>query len=360
MQSGGAERIAASLSNHWVESGMNVMLVPTYSGRGGCYYPLDQRVNLSFLADQVPYGNTKGIGKFLRLIGLLRMVKSYQPDVIVSFLTHVNITAVAVSKVCNVPVVVSERIYPEHTDIGIVAKTLRKVLYPYADKVVVQSQKSLNWFQTVCSKANCVIIHNHVEYPLKMVSPNIPLEHVNTNKNIILAVGRLEYQKGFDTLLDSFSNVHRKYNDWDLVIVGKGGHDDYLRNYAEKLNLGSRVHFLGRVGNIGDWYQRAEIFVMSSRYEGFPNALLEAMSYGNAVISFDCDTGPREIIENNENGLLVPLDEGVNGLTKALLKLMDQAELRAQFSSSAKQVRQKFSIGKIGKAWDELLNDIRQ
>ena len=112
---------------------------------------------------------------------------------------------------------------------------------------------------------------------------------------------------------------------------------------------------VGRVGNVADWYDRAEIFVLSSRYEGFPNSLLEAMSHGLAVVSFACDTGPEDIVEHAGNGLLVEPNQGVTGLADAMQRLMSDAEQRRALAIRAAQVRERFALDAIGQQWETLL-----
>ena len=127
-------------------------------------------------------------------------------------------------------------------------------------------------------------------------------------RKVLLAVGRLEVEKGFDWLIDAFSALATKYPEWDLVILGEGSLRATLEKQVQTSGLARRVFLPGRVGNVGDWYERANLYVMSSRFEGFGNTLGEAMAYGLPAVSFDCETGPRNIIRHETDGLLVPLE----------------------------------------------------
>lgn len=167
----------------------------------------------------------------------------------------------------------------------------------------------------------------------------------------MLAVGRLTVEKGFDCLIESFSTLAEKHADWVLVILGEGPLHAELQKEVLAKGLENRVHLPGRSGNIGEWYERANLYVMSSRFEGFPNALLEAMAYGVPAVSFDCDTGPRDIIRHDVDGLLVPKGD-VAGFTAALDRLMSDAVLRRRFADQALQVRARFSVEQVAGMWE--------
>jgi len=159
-------------------------------------------------------------------------------------------------------------------------------------------------------------------------------------------------------LLEAFVTLARKYYNWNLVILGEGPERRALETQVQAFGLDGRVFLPGRVGNVGEWYERADVYVMSSRFEGFPNALAEAMAHGLPAVSFDCDTGPRDIIRPEVDGLLV-LPGNVDALTAALDRLMDDAALRAQFAARAVEVRERFSMERIAGMWEELFAKLR-
>lgn len=356
MEGGGAERVAALLCNHWVGQGYNVTLVPTYSGRGECLYPLDRRVRLDYLADRVGSRSRSLCNKVRRFIALRRMIRESSPDVIVSFLPHVNVPAVLISCILKIPVVVSERTYPPAMPLGNPLELLRRLTYGRATSVVVQTQRSLQWLEGCCPKARGRLIPNPVAYPLpfgeRVVHPDTV---VARTRRVTLAVGRLGQEKGLDQLLEAFGALALQNPEWDLIILGEGSEWQNLEQLLDGLGLKGRVHLPGHVGNPGDWYARADLYVLSSRFEGFPNALLEAMSYGLPAVSFDCETGPADIIRDGVDGYLVPPSEGAPGLSRAMEILMRDEGLRKRMGQEAIAVRERFSAQRIMAEWDEVL-----
>jgi glycosyltransferase involved in cell wall biosynthesis len=193
-----------------------------------------------------------------------------------------------------------------------------------------------------------------------MHAPRItPDSLCQSGRHLLLAVGRLEAQKGFDWLEDAFINLAKRYPDWDLVILGDGPQHATLQDQARAAGLEKRIFLPGRGGNVGEWYERADLYVTSSRFEGFPNTLAEAMAYGLPAVSFDCDTGPRDIIRHEVDGLLVPPGD-VAALTAALDQLMGDADLRQRFAERAVEARDRFSMERIAGMWEELFEEIHK
>jgi glycosyltransferase involved in cell wall biosynthesis len=169
-------------------------------------------------------------------------------------------------------------------------------------------------------------------------------------------VGRLDQGKQFDRLMTSFAALSTRFPEWTLAILGDGPERVSLERLAARLGLGRRVAFPGQVGNPGDWYRRADLYAMSSRYEGFPNSLAEAMAYGCAVVSYDCDTGPRDIIRHGKDGLLVAPVGDVAALSAALDRLMGDAAARERMAAQAVQVRDRYSLKNILPLWDQVFD----
>lgn len=361
MSGGGAERIAALLANHWAAAGNHVTLLATYTVQTESAYVLDSRVTLRHLASATAMSR-KGVRTQLqRFKSLRRIIRELQPDNVVSFLTNVNVAAILASWGTGVAPVVSERIHPAQFPISFTLAKLRILTYPRAARVVVQTETTQRWFATHVASADTTVIANPVAWPLDSSAPVLlPDALVAQDDKLLLAVGRLDAQKGFADLIAAYTSLRGKLNGWKLVILGEGDQRVELEALIAAAGLAEQVLLPGWAGNIADWYTRAELFVLSSHIEGFPNALLEAMSYGVACVSYDCATGPAEIIRDGIDGRLVALAAGADGLAAAINELAEDEATRTRFATQAVLVRQRFAPEKILLEWDRLLQATAQ
>lgn len=355
MGSGGAERVAATLANSWVDRGYTVKIVVTYSGRGGCFYLLSDQVHLVYLADLIGPSRTKLHAYMLRLLALRRIIREEAPDVVLSFLTNVNVAVVLAAVGLGFPLILAERTYPPLSDVGWGWGLLRRGTYPFAEQVVMLSGEGLVWLNDRIPCARGVVIPNPVPYPIADVAPCLkPNEFVTDVQHLLLAVGRLDSGKQFNLLLDAFAVLAWRHPSWELAILGEGPERVQLVEQVQRLGLSGRVHLPGRAGNVGEWYSRADLYVMSSRFEGFPNTLAEAMAYGCAAVSYDCDTGPRDIIRHELDGLLVSPVGDVAALTLALDRLMGNADERDGMGIRAQEIRVRYSLSAVLGKWDDV------
>jgi glycosyltransferase involved in cell wall biosynthesis len=290
-----------------------------------------------------------------RLHALRRLIRKKNPDVTLSFLTNVNVAALIASYGLECRVIVSERSYPPLNRVGWPLDWLRLKMYPLAFRVVMLTSKGVNWLESRIPSARGVVIPNPVAFPLPDSEPwLLPASHVPAEHSLLLAVGMLYAGKQFDQLLAAFSMLVKKYPKWDLVILGEGPERRALEGQIDRLNLQGKAHLPGRSGNLSDWYIRAELYVMSSRFEGFPNSLLEAMAHGRAAVSYDCDTGPRDIIRHGIDGLLVAPVGDVPSLARALDRLMGNTAERIQMGERASEVLERYSIQNVLAIWDKV------
>lgn len=174
---------------------------------------------------------------------------------------------------------------------------------------------------------------------------------------VVLSAGRLTHQKAFDRLIRAFAPVAAAHPEWKLRICGSGPKGDSLRALVAELGLEGRVELPGRVSDMGRELTGASVFALSSRYEGFPMVLIEAMTAGLPVASFDCPTGPRDLVDDGRNGLLVP-EGDVAGLTAALLRLVEDQELRRRCGAGALDTAAAYRLDAIGPRWDALLDEL--
>ena len=206
MNQGGAERVASLLCNYWVEKGYKMTLVITFSGRGDFFHPVSDRVQISYLSDILGSTNNNFWNRIKRLFLLRKFILDNKPDLIVSFLSQVNVTAILSSIGTGIPVIVSERTYPPRYPIGFIWTKLRKITYPHASAVVMQTNQGLDWIETECPRATGHVIPNPIEYPIPAGKPFIETASVvESEKKICLAVGRFDEGKRFREIILAFS-----------------------------------------------------------------------------------------------------------------------------------------------------------
>lgn len=353
LESGGAERVAVGLCNHWASNGHEVTLVATYSGRAACAFALDRRIKLVILADRLGVLEGTLLAKPARLLKLRAIIRDARPDRIVSFLTHVNVAALVAALGLRVPVIVSERSYPPAWRLPAWLRVARAWSYPLAHSVVMQTDHGLQWLQENIPKAKGTVIPNPVVESLPIGEPIVPpISIARPGRRFILSVGRLEAEKQQTLLIDAFTQIADAYPETDLVILGEGSLRPALETQIARLNLPGRIFLPGQVGNLSEWYARAEAFILTSKVEGFPNALLEAVSFGVPAISIDCPTGPSEILHGGGLGILVAPSDPLGGLVTAI-KAVLSGEFRVD-QTRVVAVRKRFSIGSISDKWLEL------
>ncbi len=351
---GGAERVASLLCNHWAEQGASVLIVATSSLQSNNGYYLHEDIDVVHLADRVAGGRSK----LKRILALRRIFKSYKPNAIISFITDVNIASIIASFGIRCPVHVSERSFPPARikDTGRLYSLLRKWLYRFAATVVAQTSEAGAWLSKNCPSSSVIVVPNPVSYPLSGAHTLDPRNsELIKGRRVILSSGRLVSSKRHDVSIRALAQLPPVFSDTALVVLGDGPERSKLEDLCSQLGVENRVVFLGHVDNPGAWYARADIFVFPSSFEGFPNAVMEAMSYGLPVVCFDILAGPRQLICDGENGTILPDDNHVERMTLAIGELLADSEKRAAISEKATEIRSAFSIELISEKWLQIL-----
>lgn len=354
---GGAEKAAILIAEGLLQRGYQVFAV-TISGKETDFYQLANKVErIALDVGKKSPTLIHGIWNNISRIGNLRKtIKSLDPDVVISFLDTTNILTLLALTNTKYPVLVSEQNNPQLSSQGIIWDILRILTYRQAARVVSSSQGVDNYFSWL-SKTKRAVIYN----PLATVNKDdgqldLP-DGINPEKKMIISMGRLTSQKGFDILLSAFKKIAAQYQDWQLIILGKGELRSELENLRDNLGLTEQVIFPGIFSNPFPLLKQSKIFVLSSRFEGFGNVLIEAMACGLPVISTDCPSGPREIICDGVDGILVPTEDA-SALAVAMEHLICNEKERQRLAINALEGIDRFSLEKILDKWEELIGEI--
>lgn len=351
LSAGGAERMIAELANAWAGKGRNVAVL-TLAASSADHYALDprvQRIALDLIWESKSIWQSVA-SNIRRSLAIRRAVQAFAPDVVVSFIEQTNVRVLAALMGKGIPVIVSERTDPRRHRIGAGWERARRWLYPHAARTVVQTGTIANWAAGIVPPQRIAVLPNFVR-----ALPEPPAFESREAKRI-LAVGRLDRYKGFDLLLRAFARSGLANKGVGLTILGEGPKRQALEALAREFGIAPAVEMPGVVQAPERWMARCTVFVLPSRYEGFPNALLEAMAMGCPVIAADCNSGPREIVRDGEDGLLVS-PENVDALAEALVRIMGDADLRLRLGTKAIEVRERFGREHILARWEALLQE---
>lgn len=351
LEAGGAERVASTIVNGWVEAGDRVTLV-TLESVDKDFYRLDPRVErVSLNATGRSRSGVAFIANNWRRVKMLRStLRAADFDVIVSFIDKTNVLTLLGTLGLGLPVIVSEHIDPRRHSVGLLTAILRRMLYPLARAVIVLTPGIAEWARLVAREEAIRVIPN----PIAEQFLDNEAAVRDCVSHAVVGMGRLLPQKGFDRLLAAFAKCAEKHSEWTLRIVGEGTERERLLESALELGIGHRVRLDSVTSNPEKVFRDSDIFVLSSRYEGLPMVLLEAMACGLPVISFDCASGPKEIIRDGVDGILVPPDDVV-ALAGAMDRLMSDPEERRRLAARAPEVRTRFGIRQVMAMWNEVL-----
>lgn len=339
---GGAERVIALLARHWVDRGHRISIITFDKVDDPVYHALPPEVELHRLGARVGIGYRGNMKKVLRLRETLAQV---QPDMLVSFLTKNNLLAAIACLGRSTPLVCSERNNPERQGASKFWNLLLKIGYRRADFIVCQTNAVKRCFPKAV-RDRLVVIYN----------PILGFERAaDADANRMLcAVGRLTPQKGFTDLIDAFARIADRHPDWNLTIWGNGEIRARLERQIQSLGLSKRILLPGTTRMPGEWAREASIFVQASHYEGFGNALAEALASGLPAVATNCDFGPSDMISSGHDGLLVGVGD-VPALAEAMSRMISDPELRAACSAAASISAKRFEPSAILSSWDELL-----
>ncbi len=352
LDGGGAERVMAGLTTRLQQRGHIVTLITLDDGHHDRHEIGSevQRVALNVMRHS--RNKLSGLLNSGRRIWALRKaIEQSNPDVVLSFCDVTNLLTLLATRGLSLPVVISERSDPAQQSLPWPWSVARPKLFRRADDVVVLTQTAANTV-AAWSKGPPTIIPSAVDRP-----PVLDRHHLFTRtEKILVGVGRLEIEKGFDRLIAAFARVASSFPKWQLRIIGDGSCRLALEQQAAALGLSTRIQFPGWLQPIWPSLRDADLFALTSRYEGFPSALLEAMATGVAVIAVDCESGPRAIIDNDVDGLLIANDEA--SIDVALERCMGNEALRHWLGKNATDVTMRFGWDAMVDAYEQRLRQV--
>lgn len=347
--SGGAERVVSTLATEL--SKRNYQTAVIMIANEHLNYPLSDQVELIHLNCEQRH---QGMNALKRTAGRIRdiraAIKQSGADVVISFMSDTNIDVCFAAWGLKVPVIVSERNDPAVDPASRAKQLMRKLAYCRANGFVFQTPDAQAYFNNRIQEKSCIILN-----PL---TGQLPSPHKGERDKRIVAVGRLNKQKNFPLLLRSFAAFAKNYPDYTLEIYGEGNLEAVIRADLEEKGLQDKVIMKGFCKDVHSRIKSAAFFVMSSDFEGMPNALVEAMALGLPCISTDCPCGgPRMLIQHRENGLLCPV-----GDSEALLQAMEQMAgdpaAAAAMGEKAQQIIHRVRLDGVADQWVSYINEI--
>jgi len=346
---GGAEKIITFLANSLSQNGYEIVIY-TYEGKYKdklSNYVLENKIQ--FIPEEKIQTN-KYSRRLIQAFQVTARIKSINPDLVISFKTNQNVFSVVGTRFTNIPVVISERGDP-YVNKGLTEK-IKYFFYRFADGIVFQTDGARDFFNDSI-KRKSTIIPNPVTFQQARILP------YSKRDNKIAFVGRFEIkQKRQDIMVKAFKKVQTVHKEMKLVFYGDGPDMPIVKNMVERNGLNENIIFAGKVDNVQELISKAKMFVLTSDYEGIPNALIEAMSAGLPVISTDCSPGgARLLIQNKKNGILVPKGD-VDSVAEAILFIHDNPEIADCYGKEAQEIVEIYSPNKIIEKWDDFIQEV--
>lgn len=342
---GGAERVASHLLNYWYHDGWDLTLI-SRRGPANDFYEIPDDIERINLGGEGPSQN-KLIALFRNLPFIWRLrqaIKESECEVVLSFLTKTNIHTILACIGLQKRVIISERNDTTRQDHPWPWATLREIVYRYADVVTANSEIAITGMQDYVPKEKLKMVPNPVFIPDEKAKPD--------QSQKLLNVGRLVPQKNQKLILEALANINPEtLRGWTLDILGSGEEEEKLRDLAKAKDLEDQVILHGLVSDTGHYYSNASIFILSSVYEGTPNALLEAMSFGLPSIVSDSLPGALEIVDHGLNGLIFS-SGNAEDLAKKIEILLHDPQLRSNMGAEAVESVKKYSPENVISIWE--------
>lgn len=349
LERGGAERVISNLANYLsLDNDVTIAVLR----KRKIEYEIKDSINIVNLEDENISKKNKIIKNIIRFKNLKKHLMKEKYDIALCFLPSSSFMMLALKRMMKLKVVVSVRNDPKNECKSLIYQFLMRTLYPKADGFVFQTEDAKKYFSEHIQKKSTIILNS--------LSQNFIIDkpYCGERKKEIISVGRLANQKNQKLLIKAFSEIHKKYPDYKLIIYGEGDLKKSLEKLINKLSLNDVVLLPGAVKNIKDEIYDSKIFVLTSKYEGLPNALMEAMALGIPSISTDCPCGgPKAIIRDGENGFLINVNDK-NMLIDRITYLIENEEVYNKISIEANKIKELANPEKINLEWKRYLKKV--
>lgn len=347
LSSGGAEHVMTNLATDFVKKG-NDVTITSLEKRPQFYKP---HPNVKIYKFDFTHK-----GKLRELIGDFKSVhsqiKKRKADATISFLSRCNMLLIVAGLFSKTKIIVCDRNnllrkYPKYMFV------ITCMLYLLADGIVIQTHQMREFYPRFLQK-KIFVLENPLDFD--EMAKQIKDRYIK-KENTILSIGRLEKQKDFKTLIKAFAKISEKYPDWNLKIFGKGDMRDELQCLIKELNLEGRAELCGVTHYAFHEMKKAKILVLSSFYEGFPNVLCEGLHAGLSCISTDCECGPRDLIKDGENGMLVPIAD-VDAMADRMEYLINSHDVREEMGNKAQKSVEYLELNRVCGRWLDMIKNV--
>ncbi|MDR0662141.1 MAG: glycosyltransferase family 4 protein [Holosporales bacterium] len=349
---GGAERDLSKNASSWVAEGHDVSLFIFTDPEEKPFYPIDPSIHVHSLKASIScfslIQHSSFARWFLYLITLRQALKKLRPHAIIAYVDLTNIITLVASRGLGIPVIVAERTDPFSYKVGFFFEQLRRITYRWARKLVVQTSQAASYFSKNLQARTCVI-PNGIRKPSHFCT-------IRQEVRSLISMGRLDPYKGFDILIESCVTLFTQNPTLRLTIYGEGPYREALEEIIHRHNLTDRIHLPGAIAQVEETLAQADMFLFPSFYEGFPNALCEAMAVGLPVIASHC-LGNAAVVREGIDGYLVPVKD-VPALTQKMAFLIENPEERLRISKNAQLLPKRFSEEQAHQRWREVITEV--
>ncbi len=347
---GGTERVTSIIANELSKKKNNykIHILSIVSSNGKSFYRLDENIEFSSIFNKSNI-NFK-INYFKVVCAIRKYIRNNNIDILIDVDIMSDIFSIP-AKIFTKTKLISWEHFNCNQNNGERLRGISRLLASkFSNCIVTLTEKDMNNY------INRFKIKNKIQYIYNPIV-NFPEKKCDIKSKIIISVGNLIYQKGVDMICDIAKVILSENDEWSWIILGEGNDRKLLEEKIKEYELENKLILKGNVSDVENYYINSSIYVMTSRYEGLPMVLLEAKSFALPIISFDCETGPSEIVNDGINGYLIE----PNNIDSMILKINDLIKndlKRSEFSKNSNRGLEKFDLNKIIDKWEELFNNV--